>query len=129
MAKSQKGVGSPLLPLAIAAVAVVAAMVAVFTLTGTEPPEEATIIPEDVNAEPAGGGDTPEADVADTVGGATEQGDPTTSPPIPNRLPSAPPRRTTPTAWPGRTAGAARPGPMTDKARLRARPRAARRQP
>lgn len=80
MAKSQKGAGSPLLPIAIIAVAVFAAMAAVFTMTGTEPPSEATIIPEDVNAEPAGGGNTPEADVADTAAGATEQNDPTTSP-------------------------------------------------
>lgn len=76
MAKSGKGAGSPLLPIAIIAVVVVAVMAAVFGVTGTEPPDQATIIAEDdVAAEPAGAGTTPEGEADEAEEGITDQVD------------------------------------------------------
>jgi hypothetical protein len=80
MAQSPKGAGNPLLPIAIIAVTVVAILAAVFTMTGTEPPGEATIVPEEVNAEADGGSETPEAESASTSEGAASGSDASTEP-------------------------------------------------
>ena len=61
MANPTRGT-SPLLPIAIVAVAVIAIIVGVFAIRGEGPPDEATIISEDINAEPAGAGTAPEAE-------------------------------------------------------------------
>ncbi len=73
MAKSSKQAGSPLLPIAIIAVVVIAVIAGIFTLTGSEPPEQATIIPEDVSAEPAGAGTAPEGEADEVNEGVTDQ--------------------------------------------------------
>lgn len=73
MARAGKGTISPLLPIAIIAVVVLAVMVAVFSATGTEPPSQATIIAEDeVEAAPGGSGTAPEGEADETNEGVTD---------------------------------------------------------
>ncbi|WP_375260596.1 hypothetical protein [Palleronia sp.] len=75
MAKSPKGSGNPLLPIAIIAVVVLAVLVGVFALSGGEetPPDQPTVIAEDdINAEPAGSGTVPEGQARGGVNDAEE---------------------------------------------------------
>lgn len=72
MARSPGG-SSVLLPIAIVAVVVVAILVGVFALGNDAPPDQATIISEDVNAEPAGAGTAAEAPADPEEDGVTDQ--------------------------------------------------------
>lgn len=69
MAKSPKGSGNPLLPIAIIGVVVFAIIAGVLTIGSDEtPPDEPTVIAEDsVEGEPAGAGTAPEGEPAGMV--------------------------------------------------------------
>lgn len=72
MANSPKGAGNILGPIAIVTAVVVIALIATFSLSGESPPDEQTIIPEEVNGEPAGAGTTPEGEADETEEGVTD---------------------------------------------------------
>lgn len=72
MAKTPGG-SSVVLPIAIVAVVVAAILVGVFAMGDEAPPDEATILSEDVNAEPAGAGTAAEAPADPEEDGVTDQ--------------------------------------------------------
>ena len=73
MAKSSLKTMNPLVPIGIIAAVVAAVMIGVFAVADDAPPNEPTIIAEDVNGEPAGSGTTPEGEADMEEDGVTEE--------------------------------------------------------
>ena len=74
MAKSAKGGGNFLVSLAVVAVVVVGALVLTFTLSGEEPPDEATIVAQEHDVgRKAGSGTLPEGVADENMEGITDQ--------------------------------------------------------
>lgn len=74
MAKSAKGAGNFLVPLVVAAVVIVGALAFTFWATGEEPPDQATIIPEeDIDERPTGSGTVPDGAADQEIEGIEDQ--------------------------------------------------------
>lgn len=74
MAKSTKGAGNLMVPLAVVSAVVVGALVLTFSLSSEDVPDEATIIAEDdVDARPAGAGTVPEGEADEEMEGISDQ--------------------------------------------------------